>query len=285
LKTEFPLVSILTTNYNGAEYIDDAIKSLLNQTYSNWEHIIIENGSTDNSIVEILKYRDSRIQLIKYENNIGRTKALVVAAKAAKGEYICVLDIDDTFELTKIEEQVNYLNNHQNVSVIATSYNLINKVKTLIDKIIINNNQYKFPNIFSHLNPIAHSSVMFRKKHYEFVKGYDESLIFAQDFDLWIKLSQVGEIKFIEKPLTNIRITASSMSNDKSQEKIRYQEVTKLFLKSKLISGVNLTKEELKLHKIEILNRKLNVLLNTKPRPYINISTFLFKYFKIKFAK
>ena len=284
MKTELPLVSILTTNYNGAHYVDDAIQSVLNQTYTNWELIIIENGSTDNSKNEILKYSDSRIQLINFEYNVGRTKALIIAAKAAKGDYLCVLDIDDTYQPTKIEEQVIYLNINQNVSIIATSYNIINKSNSLLGQKIIDNFQYTFPNIFSYLNPIAHSSAMFRSNNYEFVNGYDEQLIFAQDLDLWIKLSQVGKIKFIEKPLTNIRVSENSMSNDKSLEKIRYEEVTNLFKKSKFISASNFSKEEHKSHKIELLNRELNVLLNMNPRSYFGIFIILLKTFLVKIS-
>ena len=278
-------MSILTTNYNGEKYIDDAINSVLTQSYTNWEHIIIENGSTDESINELMKFNDCRIRILRLQNNIGRTNALIMAVNEAKGEYISILDIDDTYEMTKIEEQVQYLNENKNVSLLATSYNLIDKSKNHIDKIIIYNNQYIFPNIFSYLNPIAHSSVMYKKINYEEVNGYDDILIFAQDFDLWVKLSQIGAIKFIEKPLTNIRLTVTSMSNDKSQERLRYNEVTKLFLKSKLISRSHLTREDLKNHKIELLNRELNILLNTNPKSYIHIGLIVIKIFVIKITK
>jgi glycosyltransferase involved in cell wall biosynthesis len=266
MKSNNPLVSILTTNYNGEEFIHDAVTSVLNQTYTNWELIIIENGSIDNSINEIAKFKDSRIKLYKFEKNIGRTNALIQAANFSTGEYICILDIDDTFEISKINSQLDFLLNHPNVVLLGTSYNLINKKNNLINTVIIPNNKYVFPNTFTYLNPIAHSSVMFRRTSYQYVNGYDNSFIFAQDFDLWIKLSEIGEISFLDIPLTNIRLTSTSMSNDISQIDLRLNEVVE-----------NLKKLDLRNHKIEILNRKLNILLNREDKSYMQILKIIFK--------
>ena len=103
-----PLVSVLMVNYNYQEFIGEAIESVLNQTYRNWELIIIDDGSNDNSVDVICRYGnyDKRINLIKKENG-GIVSALNVGYKKCNGDIICFLDSDDYFEITKNEKVVN----------------------------------------------------------------------------------------------------------------------------------------------------------------------------------
>lgn len=111
--TPNPLVSILMANYNYADFIAEAIESVLNQTYNNWELIICDDGSTDNSMVVIERYckQDKRIKLICKDNG-GQASALNKAYENSRGEVISILDSDDTFHIQKLEKVINHLNDN-----------------------------------------------------------------------------------------------------------------------------------------------------------------------------
>ena len=116
--TNEPLVSVWMANYNNANYLDESINSVLTQTYSNFELIICDDGSTDQSVKVIKKYveKDRRIKLIEKKNS-GVTAALNNIFEVSKGEIICFLDSDDYFVKTKIENVVNDFNNNSNCGV------------------------------------------------------------------------------------------------------------------------------------------------------------------------
>lgn len=131
------MVSIITPCYNASEYIIETIKSVQSQTYQNWEMIIVDDCSTDNS-VQLIKeamQHDTRIKLIQHEKNSGVAIARNDAMKAAQGQYVAFLDSDDVWETKKLECQLNYMHEN-NVAFTFTAYQYIdhlgNKLRTII---------------------------------------------------------------------------------------------------------------------------------------------------------
>ena len=103
------LVSIITPSYNSAKFIKECIESVIAQTYTNWEMLIIDDCSADNSPQIIKKYNDKRIQLIELDSNVGAAEARNIALRRAKGKYITFLDSDDVWNLNKLSKQISFM--------------------------------------------------------------------------------------------------------------------------------------------------------------------------------
>src|SRR3990172_57674 len=115
-----PMVSVLMTIYNAEPYLRAAIDSLISQTFPDWELIAVENGSTDKSMSVLKDYSDHRVRVFPLEKNIGRTPALRLAFEQARGDYIAVLDADDISAPDRFARQVEFLDQHTDVALVAS---------------------------------------------------------------------------------------------------------------------------------------------------------------------
>lgn len=113
------LVSIIMPVYNSEKYIDDAIQSVLSQTYSNWELIIVNDGCTDKTVEKIKSYKDERIFLYNLDKNMGRGFARNYAIKQCRGEFVAIFDADDISLPRRLELQVKFLNYHKEISIVG----------------------------------------------------------------------------------------------------------------------------------------------------------------------
>lgn len=185
-----PLVSIIMGVYNGAARFEKPIESIINQTYSNWEFIICDDGSADGSYEKLLTYqvRDPRIVVIKNERNAGLSTSLNHCLQYAKGEFVARQDDDDISHPNRLEEEVKFLSEHPEYAIAATGYRLMdeegfwgkndsNGERTALD---IFRGRY-----------FAHPTVMIRKEAYTEVGGYstDPKIGRMEDVDLWCKMS------------------------------------------------------------------------------------------------
>lgn len=125
-----PTVSVLMPVYNGAKYLHEAVKSILDQTYADFEFLIVNDGSTDDSEKIILSFKDPRIVIIKNEINIGLINSLNKGLTIAKGKYIARMDADDVAMPQRLELQVKEFNTNPNAIVIGTDYFLLTDTKT-----------------------------------------------------------------------------------------------------------------------------------------------------------
>lgn len=157
-----PLVSVLLNCYNSEKFIEKAIKSVIEQNYSNWELIIWDDGSTDKTLSIISGYKDKRIKVFKNSMNLGLGKSRIRAIKEINGSLVSILDSDDYFEKDKIYEQVKIFQKFPNVSICSTWTKVFDDNLNLI----YNFDQEK-PEIVEKnylLNILPHSSLMYRKK-------------------------------------------------------------------------------------------------------------------------
>jgi len=208
-----PKISILMTVYNGGLYLKQSINRVLMQSFGDFEFIIVDDGSTDNTKEIIALFKDERIMLKKLKENIGRIKALKLGFSLCKGEYISILDADDIYERDKLKEQSGFLDSNNSVGLVSCDYYIINDKDKIIGSIqgLSSHNR----NIRQELlkeNFIKHSSVMFRRAIYESIGGYRLEFQAALDYDFLLRVSEYTEIFILDKILFRYRMTYEQMS-------------------------------------------------------------------------
>ena len=184
-----PKVTVLMSVYNGEEYLREAIESILNQTFEDFEFLIINDGSTDSSRDIVLSYRDPRAKLIDNEVNIGLTRSLNRGLELARGEYIARMDADDVSLAERLEKQVSYLETRPEIGVLGTWVKYIDGYGRSIKEMHppMGPDLIKWSLLFG--NRLVHSSVMIQSAILEQVGTYSNEMIVAQDYDLWVRVS------------------------------------------------------------------------------------------------
>lgn len=208
-----PKVTVLMSVYNGEKYLREAIESILNQTFKDFEFSIINDGSTDRTAEILNCYNDNRIKIVNNEKNIGLAKSLNKGLKMAGGEYIARIDADDISMPNRLDVQYNYMKDDPNLAICASSYEQIdengNTIK-IIEGYLECEQLYYF---LTFANWLAHSSIMFKKSIALKVNGYDDRLIRAQDYDLWYRISRMGKVIQIDEVLLKLRIHPENISS------------------------------------------------------------------------
>lgn len=207
-----PKVTVLMSVYDGEKYLREAIESILNQTFKDFEFLIINDGSTDSSRDIILSYNDPRIRLVDNEKNIGLTRSLNKGLRLAKGEYIARMDADDVSLPERLKKEGKLLGDHKDTGLVGSSVFLMNEDGKILGtkKVSTKNSEIK-QNLLKG-NPFWHGSVMFRRECIEEVGGYREVFEAAQDYDLWLRISEKYNMANIEEPLYKWRIGLRSIS-------------------------------------------------------------------------
>ena len=246
LDTKVPLVSILLNCYNASSFISKAIESVLGQTYHNWELVIWDDGSTDNTLQVINNYKDKRIKIFKSLNNIGLGKSRLKAISKLNGKLISILDADDYFEPEKIKKQVDIFNDYPDVSICATWANFYNELNKIIYSFKTRNKEEELKKKLLYINFLPHSSIMYRKKKALDVGWYSTQLEYSQDYDLTLKLLEVGDLHIIDENLTNIFQSKTNMSNLKSFKSLIYKENILLLKKNLMNTSSNSVQDLIK---------------------------------------
>ena len=199
------LFSVLIANYNNGLYLEDAINSVHRQTYNNWEIVIVDDCSTDNSNELYDKYeKDSRIRIYYNDCNHGCGYTKRRCAELAKGEICGFLDPDDTLEPDALEIMVSEHLKDESLSMVYSRYN---EVDEHLNFIRVSNQQQDIPENSSFLEGsggISHF-VTFKTVAYRKTPGIDASFLRAVDHDMYYMLEEVGNVKFVDKVLYNYR--------------------------------------------------------------------------------
>ncbi|MDJ0570887.1 MAG: glycosyltransferase [Pleurocapsa sp. MO_192.B19] len=190
--TKFPLISIVVPVYNGSKYIEAAIKSILNQTYSNYEIIVVDDGSTDDTRDKLKPYEDEICYL--YQTNKGSASARNLGIKVAKGELIAFLDADDYWSMPeKLEKQVACFSENPNLGCVNTGWRIVNENNKHIKTV---QPWHKAPELnletWLRRKCVRTSAMIFRREWLEKVGGFDEELRQSHDVDLILRLSLAG---------------------------------------------------------------------------------------------
>lgn len=178
-------VSVVMTAYNSEKYIAETIKSILEQTYVDYELIIVDDGSTDSTVDIINSFSDNRITLICNNTNSGICFSSNRGIEKAIGEYIARIDSDDICHVDRIEKQVAYLDSHSDVFMCASSITRFKTGSKKNNKLYLeqNTDEIKFRLMYS--NPICHSTVMFRREEYMRMFYCYKKYVHSQDYYLW----------------------------------------------------------------------------------------------------
>ena len=186
-----PRVTVLTTIYNGLPYLKDCIESVLSQTDKDFEFLIIDDASTDDSLEYIKSYKDPRIRILENEKNLGQVPSLNKGLEIAKGKFIARLDQDDVCLPRRLEEQTDYLEKHSDISILCSWEITIDSSgkKVRCWKGDLKNYGVFLSTILLGLCPVWHPSVMFRKEAVMDLGGFDTSYAPAEDYQLWARMA------------------------------------------------------------------------------------------------
>ena len=203
-------ISVLLPVYNAEKYISEAVASILSQTYTNFELIILDDGSTDRSMSIIQGFNDSRIRIASNESNSGLIYTLNKGLKLAKGEYIARMDADDISLPTRFEKQVEFLDAHPEVGVLGTNYETFGK-ESKKSNLFCLNNEIRVVKYFE--NPICHPSVMIRKAVIEANNiAYRNDFLHMEDWGFWMDLSKHTELRNLPETLLKYRLEGQNIT-------------------------------------------------------------------------
>lgn len=230
-----PRITVLMPVYNCELYVKEAIDSILNQTFSDFEFIIIDDASTDKTLSIIRSYDDNRIKLIEKPENSGYTNSLNYGLGIARGEYIARMDGDDISLPARFEKQINFLDKNLEVVVCGSSFKIIESEK--IYSVCENHEKIKLAMLQD--CPMGHPTVMMRKKVFQdYNLVYDISKEPAEDYDLWTRLSLLGKLHNLQEVLLNYRMHTSQVSNKRNME----QKNAAIEIKVNLLNYLNFEK-------------------------------------------
>ena len=255
------LVSIVLPTYNGEKYLSESIESVINQTYKNWELIIVNDCSTDGTLEIIKKYteKDERIKFITNEINSKLPQSLNNGFKLAKGNFYTWTSDDNYYDPKAIEQMVNYLIlNPDKAMVYADFYNL-DEISNKKEKAVL---LPVTPQNMLDSNCIG-ACFMYRKSIAEKVGEYDTSKFLVEDYDYWLRIMLAGKIGHIPQILYTYRIHNSSLTGKRHREVSKKAELLRSSYYSKYKEKFGDEISDVNKHKISFLNKIFSIRKDT----------------------
>ena len=221
-----PLVTVYIANYNYGKYISESIKSVLAQSYKNFELLIVDDGSTDDSKKIINTFKDNRIKKF-FQKNIGLNKTNNFILHKAKGKFIIRLDADDFFAKNAIKELVNKFKKSRNVAMIFPDYYLVDEKSNIIGRV----KRHNFNSKVKLFDQPAHGAcTMIRKDSLIKVGGYDEEFRCQDGYDIWLKIIKSFKVININQPLFFYRQHDKSLTSNELEILKTRSEIKKKFV-------------------------------------------------------
>ncbi|MFX0197076.1 MAG: glycosyltransferase family 2 protein [Candidatus Hodarchaeota archaeon] len=213
-----PKVSVVMSVHNGEKYVGDAIESILNQTSTNFEFVIINDGSIDKTKDILNSYRDFRIK-VYHQEHMGLTKSLNKAIKLSIGKYIARMDADDIALPKRIEKQYQFLKEHKDTVCCSSWYYLINDDDDVIKKCKLPITHERIVGKMLFYNPLIHPGAMMHKEPMLRLGLYNESYIYSQDLELWFRMIAHGyKLSNIPEYLMKLRVHSDKIGLKKESE-------------------------------------------------------------------
>ncbi|MCP4521828.1 MAG: glycosyltransferase [Cytophagales bacterium] len=206
------LVSVIIPCYNAEKFIKETIQSVLNQSYSQFELIIVNDGSKDNSEKEILTFDDPRIQYISKENG-GVSKARNIGIEKAKGEFLAFLDADDIFEKDNLKKKIEFLKTNKDIGLVHSLEQKFDH-ETRKNLVVTEGKEGNVLNLLLEMScTVIHSpaSILMRNSLLQKIGGFDENLSTSADWEFWVRVASKTEIGLIKEPLIKYRIHPDQM--------------------------------------------------------------------------
>lgn len=206
-----PKVSVIITTYNSMPYLPDTLNSVLQQTFTDLEVIIVDDGSTDQTTAWAAQVDDPRVTLVS-QSNQGVSVARNTGINHAQGEYIAFLDGDDLWLTNKLEQQVELLDRHSHIGLVHTWLALMDEQGLLTGRIMATQVEGKVWQQIIENNMVACSAAMVRRVCLTTVGIFEPSLRVAEDWDLWIRIAASYPFAVIKQPLVQYRLHGNSKS-------------------------------------------------------------------------
>ncbi|GEM_PF-361920 len=217
-----PRVSVLMPVYNGEQYLDEAVQSILCQTFRDFEFLIIDDGSTDGTKAILDSYNDERIRLVRNERNMGLTKSLNRGLVLARGDYIARQDADDVSHPERLAKQVQFLESNPQVGMLGTAYQRIDVHGLPLSTVEVLASNSEIQDALLYGNRFCHGSVMLRQKALEAVGNHCYEMAEpAEDYDLWLRMSERFEVANLPEVLYSLRMHSASLSSVRAAEQRR----------------------------------------------------------------
>lgn len=243
--TEQPFVTVLLPCFNAEKYLKACLENIILQSFTNFEVIIIDDGSIDNTEQIIKDFKDPRIIYIKNKSNKGVTYSLNKGISLARGKYISRIDADDVMVLDRLQEQVSFLENNKDYVMVGSGHYRIDAYDLPIGEIdlITENDELKLAILF--FNPFSHPTVTYKA---DLVKAllYDNKYMYCEDYELWFRLAEKGKIKNLELNLVHYRVHEKNLTTNNISE--MRSNVVEMLSKELSKLEIKYTPQELMMH-------------------------------------
>ncbi|MCX5829833.1 MAG: glycosyltransferase family 2 protein [Deltaproteobacteria bacterium] len=245
MRASLPKVTVLMPVYNGEKYLREAIESIRGQTFTDFEFLIINDGSTDESANIIASYNDSRIRLVHNNKNLKLVATLNRGIDLAEGEYIARMDCDDISLPERLSKQVRFMDTHREVGICGTWVRFFGEENDRLWCPPTDANEIKCTSFFT--NALAHPSVMMRKSQMkEHNLYYDPKYIhILEDFELWHRCSFFFPLSNVPEILLNYRVSSTSFSH--SVNEVRALNLGNIYRNNMRLIGIEASEEEVSL--------------------------------------
>ncbi|QXU41033.1 glycosyltransferase [Pedobacter sp. D749] len=215
-----PKITVFMAAYNVAAFISESISSILNQTFNDFELLIVNDGSTDATVSIVEKFNDSRIRLIHNDGNKGLPITRNRLLALARGEYIAVLDSDDIAYPDRLQAQLEFLNEHSEIALCGGHANIIDENGIVQNRKLIVPTGENVNMALLFQNPFVNSSTMFKANVFRELNGYKDFAL-SEDFDLFVRISEKYPVTNLDKFLVKYRIHGNNITIKRSDEQYK----------------------------------------------------------------
>lgn len=212
-----PKVTVLMAVFNAEKYLREAVESILNQTFIDFEFLIVYDKSQDETLEILLSYSDQRLRIIENEEKLGFVKSLNKGLSLARGEFIARMDADDISHPERLAIQIDYFEKCPWIDFVCSWYDVMDEAGNIVDYIPDVTSSAEIYYTLNFRNCIAHGSVMFREKIIDVIGNYDENCA-SEDYHLWHRISKNYIIHKIDQPLYIWRTHETSICSVNSRK-------------------------------------------------------------------
>lgn len=277
------LVSIILPTYNGSRFIKDSIESIINQTYKNWELIIINDCSTDNTLNICKEYakNDNRIKIFTNETNKKLPASLNIGFEKACGEYLTWTSDDNMYKENAINYMVEYLEKHLNVDFISSDFDYVDE-----NNIFINTQMDRYPNRNLYILPrfnVVGACFMYRREIINKVGKYDESQFLCEDYDYWFRIALCCNMAFLNNVnLYKYRESKYNLSSNNVEKVKNKADKIRLKYVIYILSKLKLSKYQIFKYLYEVFDYKKDIEWENLIKQEFGFG-FLYKKFKLRY--
>ena len=222
-----PRLSVLMSVYNGEPWVAAAVESVLGQTFSDFELLVVDDGSTDRTGAILRTYGDPRLKVF-HQPRAGLTRSLNRGIRLASAPLLARMDADDVALPGRFAQQVVFLDAHPDVGLLGTGCQEVSLSGDLVRTLNPPADDRAIRRALIRENPFIHSSVVFRRDVLDVAGHYDESLPVAQDYDLWVRMSRITRMANLREPLVLRRLTPGRVSSARDSARLRAEVAVKI---------------------------------------------------------